>query len=191
MHTYQSTNPRAVANPLRSLPLYTPAHRVMGWTEMQATRSLLVQAEAAVAIYRANLISAHAVLGDANRVRNVERRRRHQGVAMRCINQARAILLTWNRKLDDCRAKLERLENQPELPFAAPVPAPEMPGRRVLREQAGTFPAGSVCTVEPGARSGFGARIVRPNGSGTATHLPTEAAALAWVDAQLAPPVLH
>ena len=106
---------------------------------------------------------------------------------MRCLNGARKLLRTWQRKLIAGRAEVERLEDE----LAAPVPAPEPRGRRTLREQAGTFPAGSRVTVEPGHLSGYGARIQRPDGSGTATHRDTEIEALAWVEAQLALPVLH
>ena len=179
-------------NPLRSIPLLRPARAVFGWTPVEAARIVLQQIEQGLPVHRARLQQAHAMLGRANRCCYAGQRRMNQAAAMREINACRRALLNAHRKLDAARAeveRLERLENEPELPFEQPVPAPT--GRRVLREDTGTFSAGTVCTVEPGARSGWCARIVRPNGTGTATHLPTEEAALAWVDAELAAPTLH
>ena len=178
-------------NPLRSLPLFVPATRMFGPSPLFVAQTLLRQAERALPVYRADLLAAHTKLSRANRCDAPAYRRVLQRDAMRAINMARRVLRGAYANLANCRDNLAALTEQPELPLVPPVPASELTGRRVLREQVGTFPVGTVVTVEPGVRSGYGARIVRPDGTGTATHLPTEDAALAWVDAQLAAPTLH
>ena len=108
---------------------------------------------------------------------------------MKCINAARRALLDAHRKLDAARAdveRLERLENEPELPFEQPAPAPT--GHRVLREQTGTFPTGTIVMVERSPNSGWYARTVRPGtAGGIASHHDSDTAARAWVDRMLLP----
>ena len=177
-------------NPLRSIPLLRPAHAVIGWTPLEQARAQLDRAERIVPIVRANLRSAHAELGHANRRRTLILRRALQASAMRCINDARRALLDTHRKLDAARAEVERLENEPELPFEQPAPAPT--GRRILREDVGTFPASTVITVERSPNAGFYARIVRPGtAGGIASHHDSDTAARAWVECTLAAPVVH
>lgn len=77
-YTYQSTNPRAAAHPLRSLPLYRPASEVFGYSaEQQAemaqarkaelARFTVTNAEAAVADARRRYVEDRRAIGDANR----------------------------------------------------------------------------------------------------------------------------
>ncbi len=77
-YSYQSTNPRAAAHPLRSLPLYRPASQVFGYTpeqqaEMARVRKLelarfaITNAQAAVTDARRRYVEDRRAIGDANR----------------------------------------------------------------------------------------------------------------------------
>ncbi len=89
-YSYQTSNPRAATNPLRSMPLIRPAHLVMGWTvEQKATFSLQV-ARNNLAAAETNFAAACAALGAANKLRSM--RRYWQGKAMRTLNGRRAQL---------------------------------------------------------------------------------------------------
>ncbi len=91
MPTYQTRNPLARTNPLRSLPLYLSTARIVPRTAQQ-------DAEWALAIARRDLPTCEkrftvycAALGSANRMRG-PMRRHWQAKAFRQINVARAQL---------------------------------------------------------------------------------------------------
>jgi hypothetical protein len=96
-YTHQTRTPRAVHNPIASIPLLRPAHKVLGWTEAQKATFCLTRDRNNLACAEQRYASASAALGCANQ--HFHARRRLQAEAMRSINAARRLL----RK---CRASL-------------------------------------------------------------------------------------
>jgi hypothetical protein len=94
---YQTRNPRAVYNPIASIPLLRLAHEVLGWTEVQKATFCLARDRQNLACAEERYASACAALGRANQYRFA--RRRLQADAMRSIDAAR-------RLLRECRASL-------------------------------------------------------------------------------------
>jgi hypothetical protein len=91
-YSYQSRNALAAASPLRSMPLFKPVERVMGWSEAQKVAFTLDRARAAVDSLVKRYASDCAALGECNRVKHPNMRRQWQAKAMRQINQTRASL---------------------------------------------------------------------------------------------------
>ncbi len=91
MLTYQTRNPLAVYNPLRSIPLLRPAAQVLGHSEQVKAEWALAAAQREVEA-RQGWVAVHcAALGAANRLRG-PMRRYWQANAFRQINSARAHL---------------------------------------------------------------------------------------------------
>ncbi len=93
MRTYQSANPLARANTLRSIPLIRPATAVLGHSNAFKADWALQIARRDLAIHEAYLPHAYAALGSANKVRG-PMRRTWQAKAFRAINTARADIST-------------------------------------------------------------------------------------------------
>ncbi len=105
MH-YASRNPRAQTHPLRSLPLYAPASRVLGFTAeqhaaMAAARAIelagfaLADAEEALAYARKRYVEDRAAIGLANKgvLRGFKRDVRFaRSMAFKQFNRSRAAL---------------------------------------------------------------------------------------------------
>ena len=89
MPTYQSTNPLARANPLRSIPFIRPAAAVLGHSDAFKAEWALSIARRDIDICEARLARCCFVLGEANKVRG-PMRRHWQSKAFRGINTARA-----------------------------------------------------------------------------------------------------
>ncbi len=90
-YTYQSTNPLARTNPLRSIPLIRSASHILGWTEMEKATFILERDHSAVVALEQRYANACASPGAANRIRG-PMRRHWQGKTFRSINSARAQL---------------------------------------------------------------------------------------------------
>ena len=89
-YSYQTRNPRAVANPLRSIPSFRPASAVLGWTEAQKAAWCLERDTTGMAAAESAYAAACAALGKANRLKAM--RRHWVAKAFQLINQRRAQL---------------------------------------------------------------------------------------------------
>ena len=89
--TYQTRNPKAVHNPLRSLPLFRPASAVFGPSATDKLVGELRNALWTVAGWERAYDKARATLGAANR-HNIAWRRLSQRDAMRALNKVRAAM---------------------------------------------------------------------------------------------------
>ena len=140
-YTYQTRNPHAVAHPLRSIPLYRPAARVVGYTadeqaEMGQARALELagftvrNAVAAVADARRRYIAARHAIGDANRGISrglvVHDGRLARSLAFRTFNKSLAYVRQAEAQLAAARATLDALQ-----------PAPTATAFRVLAQRTG------------------------------------------------------
>ena len=89
VRSYQTRDPLAVHNPLRSVPFSQPAYQVMGWSPLQKAEFALITARQNLAGLAGGVEHACKALGRANRMRT-GMRRYWQGQAFRAINTARA-----------------------------------------------------------------------------------------------------
>ena len=103
--TYQTRNPKAVHNPLRSLPLFRPASAVFGPSETDRMIGALRQALYASAGWEQSFAKARAGLGRANRSAP-QWRRANQRDAMRVLNATRAAMRANLRTIAALEAKL-------------------------------------------------------------------------------------
>ena len=120
-YTYQSTNPLARTNPLRSIPfLRAPEH------VLRPVRSALYLAEWELNLAlpcapsaEKQFAYARQCLGDANRYPRGIARRNAQAQAMRFLNKSRAKLRAAHKRLAAAQAAVSALLLQPELPLAS------------------------------------------------------------------------
>ncbi len=116
MSTYQTTNPLARTNPLRSIPLFRPAPVRM--TDLDLALWELDRAVAVLPNLKKQYVYARRVLGDANRVHRLSRRRA-QAQAMRFLNMSRAKLRAGRARVAKAEAAVAALRVQPILALAA------------------------------------------------------------------------
>jgi len=105
MATYQTGNPRAVHNPLRSIPLFQSAGRAFGPSPADRLTGAFRVARDAVRGWTELYAAACAKLGRAN-THNREWRRKSQAEAFRELNRVRAGMRANYRALDAAMAAL-------------------------------------------------------------------------------------
>ena len=116
MPTYQSLNPLARTNPLRSIPLLRVAPRRM--SDMDLALWEMDRATVVMPNLEKQYAYARECLGRANRAPRVCRRR-FQSVAMSGLNTARARLRAGLRRVAAAQAAIAALHVQPTLALAA------------------------------------------------------------------------
>ena len=102
-------DPRANANPLRSMPLLRPASAVFGPSPLQAATAVLTSARIELTMMEGYFARSCATLGDANRAKPSLRRGR-QAKAMRQLNRARADLRRARKAVAAAEAALLALD---------------------------------------------------------------------------------
>ena len=105
MPTYQTRNPLARTNPLRSIPFMRPAAVVFGPTNREKAEWALTIARRDVPLLERKVWVYCAALGNANRVRG-PMRRHWQANAFRQINSARAQLRAARKALAAAEAAM-------------------------------------------------------------------------------------
>ncbi len=98
MPTYQTRNPLAVHNPLRSIPFMRPAVAVLGIIDQARAEWALMIARRDVPLLEAGYAVYCAALGSANRLKG-PMRRHWQAKAFRQINSARKQLCAARKAL--------------------------------------------------------------------------------------------
>jgi hypothetical protein len=96
-YTYTSRNPAARYNPVASIPLFKPVHKVMGWTDAQKAEFCVQRDRNNLAMAEQAYTAARGGLGAANRMGGMKRF--WQAKAMRHLNSARAALRAARRAL--------------------------------------------------------------------------------------------
>ncbi len=99
---YQSRNPLARTNPLRSMPFYRAPGAIVPMTDLDMAKWKLDQAMRFLPTLEAGYAGARAALGQANKVRG-PMRRFWQAKAMRALNQARAQLRATRKQLAEAQ----------------------------------------------------------------------------------------
>ena len=112
MPTYQTRNPLARTNPLRSIPFMRPAAAVLGITDQAKAEWALMIARRDVPLLEECYAFYCAALGSANKLRG-PMRRHWQAKAFRQINSARAQLRAARKALVAAEAAM--------LQFALPL----------------------------------------------------------------------
>lgn len=120
-YTYQSTNPLARTNPLRSIPFLRPAAHVLRpvRSPLFLARWELDRALPDIASAEKQYAYARQCLGDANRRARGFGRRNAQAQAMRFLNKSRAALRAAHKRVAAAQAAVDALLAQPALPVAA------------------------------------------------------------------------